>query len=857
MFGKGSKGGPVILALLFCLAALVLVPPPAAAGSTFRQAAGIYSASFIVGFDCADLADRLSAVEQAVRGLLPADSEWPGPEVLFEQVVRLRFPVPLDAGKVLGLIRASGLAVYCEVDEARKAYDAPNDPYYGQQWQFGAISAEGGWDVTHGSGSVTVAVIDTGIDYNHPDLSGKVLTGKNYVDGSSDPYDDNGHGTHVAGLAAAMTDNGVGVAGVDWAARILPLKVLDSSGSGYDSDIASAIRYAADSGAEVINMSLGSSTSTFTLQLAVNYAYGKGVTIVAAAGNDGTSSVSYPAAYSGVIAVGAIDSGGNRAEFSNYGSKLDLMAPGVSLPSTYTNGAYQKMSGTSMSSPIVAGAACMVLAAFPGYASKPDEVASKLTSTATDMGTPGFDTGYGYGKLNLAAALGGSEPPDPDPDPDPDPEPAPPSDDLDSVNGGSTTWYLAEGYTGPGFNTYALLENPNTQTAAVTVEMVTSLGEYDALDLYLPAHTRTTLNMNGIWPDREISTYVGSNNGVGILVERSMYFNNGSFEGGHCVAGAAAASASWYFAEGYTGHDFDEWILVLNPQPYAQSALLRVLTGSGDILEYYYELPATSRTTIHLNDLVPNQELSAHLVSDYPVVAERAMYFAYNGVSDGHASMGCAELSSVWYFAEGYTGDGFDEWLLLLNPYYSYTVNVTIEFFLNSGSSFSRTYELPPASRNTFKIDDIVGGQDVSMRVTVPSEFPILAERAMYFLYGGAWGGGHGDLGSTSTSTTWGLAEGYSGTGFDTWVLVQNLGDITSSTAFYFLNTDGTHSMFTRNIPAHSRYSLRADDVVPDREFSVVVDSANDQPLVVERSVYFGTGRYDGGTSETGHPLSH
>ena len=401
MYAKGRAGGTLLLASLLCLAALPCISPFAAAAGP-AAAASPTSHSFIVGFDCPDLAARLERVGEAVRTLLPEGTAWPGPEVLFDQVARLRFPVALEAGRVLGLIRATGLAAYAEVDEVRRAYDRPNDPYYGQQWQYGAVSAEGGWDVTHGSGSMTVAVIDTGVDYRHPDLSGKVLAGRNFVDGSYDPYDDNGHGTHVAGLAAAATDNGVGVAGMDWSARILPLKVLDSSGSGYDSDIASAIRYAADSGAEVINLSLGSSTSSLTLQAAVTYAYGKGATIVAAAGNEGASSVSYPAAYKGVIAVGAVDSGGARAEFSNYGSKLDLVAPGVGLLSTYPNGSYQKMSGTSMASPMVAGAACLVLAALPDLAGKPDDVAARLTSTATDMGAPGFDTGYGYGKLNLA-----------------------------------------------------------------------------------------------------------------------------------------------------------------------------------------------------------------------------------------------------------------------------------------------------------------------------------------------------------------------------------------------------------------------------------------------------------------------
>ena len=646
MNGKGKLVGPVILALFLLL---MFTFTPAAPGAPEPGAVLAEASSFIVGLAAADFPACLDRLDQAIRSVLPAGIQWPGPEVLFDQVIRLRLPQSLEAEKVLSLLRAMGQVSYAEVDEVRRAFDVPNDPYYGQQWQFGSIQAEGGWSKTHGSTSVTLAVIDTGIDYNHPDLSGKVLAGYNYVSGNSDPYDDNGHGSHVAGLAAAMTNNSVGVAGVDWQARILPLKVLDSSGSGYDSDIASAIRYAADNGAEVINMSLGGSDSSTTLQNAVNYAYGKGVVIVAAAGNDGSSSVSYPAAYNGVIAVGATDSSNQRADFSNYGSRLDLVAPGVSVLSTYPGNRYQSMSGTSMSSPIVAGGACLMLAAFPGYAGKPDDVAGKLTSTATDLGCAGFDTAYGYGKLNLAAALGGSV----TPPPTPTPTPTPAGDNLNAVSGGATGWYLAEGYTGPGFSTYVLLENPNTQAAPVTMEVVTSLGEYDTLDLDLAAHTRTTVNMNDIWPDREISIYVRSNNGVGILVERSMYFNNGVYEGGHCVAATPSASTSWYFAEGYTGPDFDEWILVLNPQSYAQTCLLRVLTGSGDILEFYYNLPALSRTTIHLNDLVPGQELSAHLISDYPVVAERSMYFNYAGLSDGHASMGCSELSATWYFAEG------------------------------------------------------------------------------------------------------------------------------------------------------------------------------------------------------------
>ncbi len=846
----GKSAGPVILAfssLLIIHLALFPLRPAAAAGE-----GGPSWHSFVFSLVHEDHA-LLQRVEGAVRSLLPAGASWGGAERLFDRVFRLRLPTPLPVSAVLALLRGSPAVEYAEADELRSALEIPDDPYYGQQWHFASIRAEEGWEVTRGSSSLTIAVIDTGVDLAHPDLAGRLLQGYDFVAADEYPWDENGHGTHVAGLAAAATDNGVGVAGVDWNARVLPLRVLDASGSGYDSDIASAIRYAADNGADVINLSLGSSTPSYTLQNAVSYAYGKGVVIVAAAGNDGSGSVSYPAAYSGVIAVGALDSGDRKADFSNYGSKLDLMAPGVGVYSTYAGGRYQSMSGTSMASPLVAGAACLVLAAFPSLEGRPDDVAGKLTSSARDLGAAGFDEYYGYGKLDLASALkgGGPEPPPPPP------PPPPPGDELDSISGGRTAWYLAEGYTGPGFQTWLLLQNPNTREARVTVQAATSRGENDAAAVTMPPQSRCTMNLNARWPDRELSAYVGVSNGVGILVERSMYFNDGVREGGHRVAASPEASTSWYFAEGFTGPSFDEWILVFNPQTAAQNCLLRVLTGTGAILEFEYHLPARSRVTVHMNELVPGQESSIHLISDLPVVAERSMYFDYGGSGDGHASMGCRTLSSDWYFAEGYTGPGFDEWILVLNPYYYYTVSARFEFYFPDGTRTSRTYELPPVSRNTFKVNDIVGSREVSVRLTTPADFPVLAERAMYFKYAGRWGGGHGALGVPEAATTWGLPEGYKGPGFDTWVMVMNLGDAVSSTAFYLLYPDGTHDYLAFNIAPHSRFTLLADEVARQDEFSVVVSSANGQPLVVESSLYFGTGSFDGGSCESALSLFH
>jgi subtilisin family serine protease len=215
--------------------------------------------------------------------------------------------------------------------------------------------------------------------------------------------DDNGHGTHVAGTIAAETNNGVGVAGVMWQAQILPLKVLNSRGSGSSGDVASAIRYAADQGADVINMSLGSSSCSQTIADAVNYAYfDKGVVIVAAAGNNG-GSIGYPAKHPPVIAVGATDHNDHKAYFSSFGDDLDVVAPGVTVFSTVPNNGYDAFSGTSMASPHVAGVAGLLLAQRPDLSN--GQVREILRQSTDDLGQSGFDRYYGYGRVNAYQSL--------------------------------------------------------------------------------------------------------------------------------------------------------------------------------------------------------------------------------------------------------------------------------------------------------------------------------------------------------------------------------------------------------------------------------------------------------------------
>lgn len=279
----------------------------------------------------------------------------------------------------------------------------PNDPGLVNQYGLIAIRAPKGWELSTGSTAVTVAIVDTGIQLLHPDLAGKVTSGYDFVNSDTSPDDDNGHGTHVAGIAAAMTNDGTGIAGVSWGARLMPVKVLDTFGNGTYANVAQGIVWAVDHGSQIINLSLGGNSPSQVLQDAVDYAYAKGVLVVAAAGNSGDGIVLYPARYPHVLAITATDSSNNRAGFSNYGPEVDLSAPGVGIYSTWLGGTYQNDSGTSMSAPFVSGLAA-VLWGLPGNGS-PDIVAAEMENSALDLGIPGRDNFFGYGLIQMDRAI--------------------------------------------------------------------------------------------------------------------------------------------------------------------------------------------------------------------------------------------------------------------------------------------------------------------------------------------------------------------------------------------------------------------------------------------------------------------
>ena len=323
----------------------------------------------------------------------------------------LKVPNSKVMEKVLAY-RAHGSVEYAEPDYIATAYEVPNDPSFNQQWGMTQIDAPEAWSATTGSSSVKIAILDTGIDIHHPDLDGKITSSDmhNYTDSptADDLY---GHGTHVAGIAAAETNNDVGVADVGYNCSLASYKVLNDTGSGDYSWIAEGIMAAADDGVAVINMSLGSKFASSTLQSAVDYAWSKGVVIVASAGNAGNSRPSYPAYYTNCIAVAATDSLDAKASFSTYGSWVDVAAPGVNIYSTMpsegsviglTN--YGLLSGTSMSAPHVAGLAALVKANKGGTNT---DIRGWIEDSAEPVGS--IWTTYGIKRINALAAVDGTD----------------------------------------------------------------------------------------------------------------------------------------------------------------------------------------------------------------------------------------------------------------------------------------------------------------------------------------------------------------------------------------------------------------------------------------------------------------
>lgn len=321
------------------------------------------------------------------------------------------YTFPGDA-KMLKTLRQSPLkplAEYIEPNYRYQVFKAPNDPDYSKQWNLRSINVEQAWDITQGQGA-TVAVIDTGVsrvpDFQDTDF----VDGYDFVSDRNDAADDNGHGTHVAGTIAQSTNNNYGVAGIAYKAKIMPLKVLATEGGGTVADIAEAIRFAADKGADVINLSLGGSGESNLLKEAIDYAHAQGVVIVAAAGNANQNAAAYPARYPKVISVSALDAAGKKAPYSNFGAGIDISAPGGSeegkivqetIDVKEKSAKFEGYQGTSMAAPHVAGVAALLKAVG---IKEPTEILHILEASARKVPEDPFNH-YGSGQLDAGEAV--------------------------------------------------------------------------------------------------------------------------------------------------------------------------------------------------------------------------------------------------------------------------------------------------------------------------------------------------------------------------------------------------------------------------------------------------------------------
>lgn len=312
---------------------------------------------------------------------------------------------PANTGVVMQSLRTNSMVEYSHQNTYYRRLFTMNDSRSSEQYGPAIVGLSKAWDITLGSPNVVIAVVDSGVDLEHPDLKANLVPGFNALNEGQSPQDDNEHGTHAAGIAGAVGDNGVGVTGACPRCKIMPVKVLDSEGGGTGFGVAAGVVWAVDNGAQIINLSLGGKESDPTMERAIKYALSRNAVVVVAAGNDNTDAKMYPAALPGVISVGSVDKNRNRSSFSNYGTWVSVMAPGSDILSTIPTsmGEYTYMDGTSMAAPLVAGIVGLMKSRFPQLT--PAQVKARLEGTAIDLGTPGFDAEYAHGMVDSLRAL--------------------------------------------------------------------------------------------------------------------------------------------------------------------------------------------------------------------------------------------------------------------------------------------------------------------------------------------------------------------------------------------------------------------------------------------------------------------
>ncbi len=439
---------------------------------------------------------------------------------------------------------------------------------------------------------------------------------------------------------------------------------------------------------------------------------------------------------------------------------------------------------------------------------------------------------------------------------------------------GSTEWYFAEGYTGPGFHEYLTLLNQGDQEAEVEVAYMTSAAMLPPVTHRVPARSRYTILVNSdAGEGLEVSALIRSNKPL--LAERPMYFDyRGRYRGGHVGRGAAVTSDRWYFAEGYTGPGFDEYLTLLNPNPFGCRVEVEYLLKGGGKIRREHAVGGGRRYTVKVNDDAGSGlELSASVAafregSEPPlragIVAERPMYFLYSGTVDGGSvSLGSPVLSREWYFAEGYTGDFFYEYVTIMNPA-DVDVGVRLTYYTDdSPPLYPPIVHVPAFGRETVMVNTAVGwGRNVSVRVE--AERPVLAERPVYFhfIHGDITVRGGDVAGGSWPASAWAAAEGYTGPGFREFLTILNRDTADAMVTVTYLLGGGGEIIREYEVPAESRRTVLVNEEVGESiecgmaaKSRKLEDPQTPLPVVLERPMYFMYGgSWGGGHVSTGYP---
>lgn len=398
------------------------------------------------------------------------------------------------------------------------------------------------------------------------------------------------------------------------------------------------------------------------------------------------------------------------------------------------------------------------------------------------------------------------------------------------------TWYFAEGSTSKPFDTWLLLQNPDPDPATAKVTYMLPNGGQKVASYGLKPASRTSIFLNSVVPDTEVSTLVESDRYI--LAERAMYFG----QEGHVTTGAISPSTTWYFAEGNTVPPFETWVLLQNPNTVPAVATLTFFKEDGSTTTHKMLIPHVSRASLLVNLVVPHASVGVKVEADKPIVAERAVYKDKGKAGSG--SIGATQLSTSWYLAEGNTRQGYDTWILLLNPNDQPTT-ATVTYMKEDGSTVVKKYPVPARSRASVYVNPEVPSARVGAKIE--TDLPIVAERSFYFS-GGM--GSHNSVAAPAPSKRWALPEGSTAQPFVQNLHLLNPNGAPANVTATFMKEDGTTVEKKYAMKPTSRLTLEMNGILPDTAFSTRIES--DQPVVAERSMYFHDWR--GGHNSMGIP---